>query len=47
MNLFSILVTIIFVILGGGSTLFITAYMLIISIQKIYGKIKYGKSLYD
>lgn len=41
------LILAIYILLGGGSTLFITAYMFIVIAQKIGKKIKTGASLYD
>lgn len=35
-----------FGVLGGGSSIIITAYLLIVLAQKIKNKIKYGTSLY-
>lgn len=37
----------IYIILGGGSTLFITGYLFVVLAQKIKNKIKTGASLYD
>ena len=37
----------IFAILGGGSSIAIIAYLVIVLAQKIKNKIKYGASLYD
>ena len=47
MNLFSLLLTIIFCVLGFGSSIAIIGYMLVIIVQKIYNKIAHGASLYD
>ena len=35
------------VVMGGASSLYILVTMPVIIAKKIYGKIKYGKSLYD
>ena len=37
----------IFAILGGGSSIAIIVYLVIVLAQKIKNKIKYGASLYD
>lgn len=34
-------------VLGGIPTIYITLSIPVVLFQKIYGKIKYGKSLYD
>ena len=34
-------------LLGGGSSIFIVAYLFVVLAQKIKNKIKYGASLYD
>lgn len=47
MNLFSLLLTIVFCALGLGSSIAIVGYMLVIIVQKIYNKIAHGTSLYD
>ena len=47
MNIFSLLLTIIFCILGLGSSLAIVGYMIVIITQKIVNKIVHGASLYD
>ena len=47
MNIFSLLLTIIFCILGLGSSLAIIGYMIVIIVQKIANKIAHGASLYD
>ena len=47
MNLFSLLLTIVFCSLGLGSSVAIVGYMIIIIIQKVYNKIAHGASLYD
>ena len=47
MNIFSLILTIIFCLLGLGSSVAIVGYMLVIIIQKIINKIAHGASLYD
>ncbi len=47
MNIFSLLLTIVFCLLGLGSSLAIVGYMIVIIVQKIYNKIAHGASLYD
>jgi len=47
MNIFSLLLTIIFCLLGLGSSLAIVGYMIVIIVQKIVNKIAHGASLYD
>lgn len=47
MNILMYLVFGIYILLGGGSTLFITGYMFVILAQKISKKIRTGASLYD
>jgi len=47
MNIFNILIVGLLFILGVGTSVVIIGYMLIILAQKIFNKIKYGKSLYD
>ena len=47
MNIFSLILTIIFCLLGLGSSIAIVGYMLIIIVQKIFNKIAHGASLYD
>lgn len=46
-QIFGFLMVILMVILGGIPSLYIVAALPVILCQKIYGKIKYGKSLYD
>lgn len=47
MNIFSILIVAALFILGVGTSVIIIGYMLVILAQKIYNKVRYGKSLYD
>ena len=47
MNIFSLLLTIIFCILGFSSSIAIIGYMIVIIAQKIYNKIVHKASLYD
>ena len=47
MNIFSLILTIIFCLLGLGSSVSIVGYMLVIIAQKIFNKIAHGASLYD
>lgn len=47
MNILIYPIMILYAILGGGSTIAITGYLLIVLAQKIARKIKYGASLYD
>ena len=47
MNIFNILIVGLLFILGVGTSVVIIGYMLVILAQKIFNKIKYGKSLYD
>lgn len=46
-QLFSILMVALMVILGGVPSVYIVVAMPVIFCQKVYGKIKYGKSMYD
>lgn len=46
-DLFSILMVGIMVLLGGVPSVYILVSMPVILAEKIYGKVKYGKSLYD
>lgn len=46
-NIFSIIMVIIMGILGGIPTIYITVSIPVVLVQKIIGKVKYGKSLYD
>lgn len=47
MNILIYPIMILYAILGGGSTIAITGYLLIVLAQKIARKIRYGASLYD
>lgn len=47
MNILMYLITIVYAIVGGGSTLFITGYLFVVLAQKITRKIKTGASLYS
>lgn len=47
MNIFSLLLTIVFCLLGLGSSLAIVGYMIVIIAQKIYNKVVHKASLYD
>lgn len=47
MNIFNILIVALMFILGVGTSIIIIGYMFIILGQKIYNKIKHGKSLYS
>lgn len=47
MNIFSLLLTIVFCLLGLGSSLAIVGYMFVIIVQKVVNKIAHGASLYD
>lgn len=47
MNIFSLLLTIVFCLLGLGSSLAIVGYMIVIIFQKIVNKIAHGASWYD
>lgn len=40
-------ILLIYALLGGGSTLFITGYLFVVLAQKIKNKILHGASLYD
>ncbi|MBQ7840830.1 MAG: hypothetical protein IJ390_10175 [Lachnospiraceae bacterium] len=46
-NILGVIMVILMGLLGGVPTLVITLSLPVILAQKIYGKIKYGKSLYD
>ncbi len=39
-------IILLYIIVGGGSTLIITGYLFVVLAQKIIRKIKYGTSLY-
>ena len=47
MNIFSLILTIVFCLLGLGSSVAIIGYMIIIIVQKIINKIAHGASLYN
>ncbi len=46
-SIFGIIMVVIMALLGGIPTIYITLSIPVVIFQKIYGKIKYGKSLYD
>lgn len=46
-NIISIIMVILMALLGGVPTIYITLSLPVVICQKIYGKVKYGKSLYD
>ena len=46
-NIIFYIIMIIYIILGGGTTIALTGYMFIVLAQKIIGKVKHGKSLYS
>lgn len=47
MNIFSLLLTIVFCALGLGSSVAILGYMIIIIAKKLYNKIVHKTSFYD
>ena len=47
MNILTILIIILYEIVGGGSTLLITGYLFVVLAQKISRKIRFGTSLYS
>lgn len=47
MNILIYPIMLLYAILGGGTTIYITGYLFVVLAQKIYRKIKYGASLYD
>lgn len=47
MNILTILIMILYAIVGGGSTLLITGYLFVVLAQKITRKIRFGTSLYS
>lgn len=47
MNILMYLITIIYAIVGGGSTIILTGYLFVVLAQKIYKKVRYGASLYS
>ena len=40
-------IVVLFALLGGGSSIAIMVYLIVVLAQKIKNKIKYGASLYD
>lgn len=46
-NILFYLIMIIYIILGGGTTIVLTGYMFIVLVQKIVNKVKHGASLYS
>ena len=46
-RIFGIIMVVMMAVLGGIPTIYITLSIPVVIFQKIYGKIKYGKSLYD
>ena len=46
-NIGTMILVALMVLVGGASSLYILVTMPVIIARKIYGKIKYGKSLYD
>lgn len=46
-NILGMLMVVLMVLLGGVPTIYIVVSLPVILCQKIYGKVKYGKSLYD
>ena len=47
MNILTLLIMILFAILGGGSTILIVGYMFVVLAKKIVRKIKNGTPLYS
>lgn len=47
MNLLMYPIVVLFALLGGGSSIAIMVYLIVVLAQKIKNKIKYGASLYD
>lgn len=47
MNILTLLIMILFAILGGGSTVLIVGYMFVVLAQKIIRKLKHGTPLYS
>ncbi len=45
-NFVSVVMVILMALLGGVPTVYLTVSLPVVIFQKIYGKIKYGKSLY-
>lgn len=46
-NIISVIMVILMALLGGVPTIYIMVSLPVVLCQKIYGKIRYGKSLYD
>lgn len=46
-NIISVIMVILMGLLGGVPTIFITVSLPVVICQKIFRKVKYGKSLYD
>lgn len=46
-NIVNVLMIAVMAILGGIPSLYILISMPVILVQKVYGKVKYGRSLYD
>ncbi|MCI9659591.1 MAG: hypothetical protein HFI14_13415 [Lachnospiraceae bacterium] len=46
-DIFSVVMVGLMVLLGGVPSIYILVSMPVILAEKIYGKVKYGKSLYD
>lgn len=46
-GIFSVVMVGLMVLLGGVPSIYILVSMPVILAEKIYGKVKYGKSLYD
>ncbi len=46
-NFISVVMVVLMAVLGGGPTVYLVLSLPVVIFQKIYGKIKYGKSLYD
>lgn len=46
-NILFYIIMAIYAIVGGGSTIVLTTYMIIVLAQKIIKKIRYGTSLYS
>lgn len=47
MNLLMYPIVVLFALLGGGSSIAIMIYLIVVLAQKIKNKVKYGASLYD
>ena len=46
-NILGMIMVVLMVLLGGVPTIYIVVSLPVILCQKIVGKVKYGKSLYD